>query len=266
MKFNPALCRRLAFSIFIFYSLCAMAIQPLDVIATDPPRYQVRQGAAQCGPAAFYTIFRYYGDDSRSYMFSNGSYGPLIDLSCDSNSPGNTAYVNTSTGVVVTEGCAVSAWMKGTDISTGWEKLSDAIRDLCFVNSTGQREKYYTVVESYDYTLSGSEKDYDVRKINFHDRILKLFINRNRPVIIHLKRRWPFPGHYIVLIGYNSSSSTVYYMDPNSLQGDVVKSVVLDDFLENYWYAGRAPFWWGKARWSGKWIGFYRIGKAHDKN
>ncbi len=230
----------------------ARAVQPVQAISKNPEQYFAKQGPAQCGPTAFYLVLKFYGDTGKGHPYFYDREGSPIDLGrCGQGNDKNQAEI-------VTENSPVSAWIKGNDASTAWSSLLAGIRGLYYKNEKGSFSRYYPVVDSYDSVTPISKKGSQIRKTNFTMRLVPEFLDKNRPVIIHLKRKWPFPGHYVVLIGYDSTVKKVYYMDPNGEINSVVKSVDADEFVDTFWYAGNAPALWGKARWSGKWVGFYR--------
>ncbi len=222
------------------------AIQPVDIIAENPERYFVRQGSAQCGPASFYMIFKYYGDNLKPYPFFYDSSGLPVDLGG-----------NAGNGDTVKENSPVSLWVKGKDLSTDWSRLPWSIKKIYFKNKDGMYQRYYQQVESNDSIIGIEHKNTVIRSNIFLNRIVSGFLEQNRPVIVHLKRRWPFPGHYIVLIGYNKKDGNVSYMDPSGETGNVINTVPLGDFLNRSWYKGKSTAWWGGACWNGRWVGFY---------
>ena len=230
----------------------AHAVQPVEAISKYPEQYFAKQGPAQCGPTAFYIVLKFYGDTCKGYPYFYDREGSAVDLGrCG---PGN----DKNQTEIVDENSPASAWIKGNDASTAWSSLLAGIRGLYYKNEKGYFNRYYPVVDSYDTVTPISKKGSRIRKTNFIMKLVPEFLDKNRPVIIHLKRRWPFPGHYVVLIGYDSTAKKVYYIDPNGEKNSVVKSVDADEFIDTFWYAGNAPALWGKARWSGKWVGFYR--------
>ena len=234
------------------------ALQPVDKINKNASAFYVKQGPGQCGPASFYMVFRYHGDDRRDYWFSKGVKGDLFRMGIDYLPGGAVTGTGDSSLVTIKKNSPVSKWMNGNNRSTGWGELTGAINSLYYVGINRKREKFYSVIESCDRITEPGPNNLNIRKTNFYNRIVSGFLGRNRPVIVHLKRSWPFPGHYIVLIGYASATSTVYYMDPNNNTGGVVKKIPADDFIGSYWYEGDPRLHWGKACWNGRWIGFYR--------
>jgi hypothetical protein len=231
------------------------AAQPLDAITRTPMKYYVQQGPAQCGPAAFYIVFKYYGDHLKPDPFYYDSKGRPLAL-------GRCNRRNTAEGAIdtVTEDCGVSALVKGGRASTPWSSLVAAARDIHYRDEDGSLAPYYGAFGSHDAVTPPGNKGARARMEYLMDRIVPMFLDRDGPVIVHLARRWPFPGHYIVLVGYDPARQAVYYMDPNSGADRIVQSVSRDAFVKEYWYGGSAPALWGKARWSGKWLGFRRPG------
>lgn len=234
------------------------AVQPVDVIRKNPSAFFVRQGAGQCGPASFYIVFRYHGDDRRAYMFSKGADGRLFSMGIDSLPRDENAGGINNRPVIIKKDSPVSQWMNGRDNSTGWGELTTAINNLYYVNDRNNRERFYSVIESNDRATEPGQKHLQARQREFFNRIVPLFLNSNRPVIVHLKRKWPYPGHYIVLVGYDPALAAVFYMNPNDADSDMVRSVPADRFLNSYWYEANPELRWGRACWNGQWIGFYR--------
>jgi len=239
------LCVMIITAVF-FSSGSARALQPIDIMAKNPDKYFVRQGSAQCGPASFYIVFRYYGDNMNSYPFYYDSKGSPVDLGNKTDKDG-----------IINEDSPVSLWVKGNDLSTNWNRLVGSIKNLYYKNEHGISERYYNIVESNDSITSMNEKYAEIQSNNFLKRIVPGFLNQNRPVIIHLKRKWPFPGHYIVVIGFDPVSGYVSYMDPSGDGREKFHTVLLKDFLNTSWYKGKSTAWWGGAGWSGRWVGFY---------
>lgn len=233
-------------AVLFFLNGSARSLQPVDIIVKNPDKYFVRQGAGQCGPASFYMVLKYYGDNLNFFPFYYDSNGSPVDLNS-----------NAEKGGVLMENSPVSLWVKGKDNSTDWTRIISSIKNLYYRNKYGINERYYSVVESNDSVTGLDEKHNGIRNYNFIKRIVPGFLEQNRPVIIHLKRRWPFPGHYIVVIGYDPLSGYVSYMDPSGDGDKKICNVPLNDFLNKPWYRGKSTAWWGGACWSGRWVGFY---------
>ncbi|HPS59024.1 MAG TPA: C39 family peptidase [Spirochaetota bacterium] len=244
--------------ITVIYGVYLYAAQPVDIISKNPSLYQVKQGAGQCGPASFYIVFRYYGDDRREYMFSKGTDGAVFRMGIDYLPHDASVGNGKSSPVIIKKNSSVSKWMNGKNNSTGWGELTGAIKNLYYIKDNNLRERFYTVIEYDDRESVSGGKNLQDRKKIFYDKIVSRFLNRNRPVIIHLKRKWPYPGHYIVLIGYDPVSATVFYLNPNNDGGEVIKTISADEFIGSYWYEANPELRWGKACWNGQWIGFYR--------
>ncbi|NLV67182.1 MAG: hypothetical protein GXY14_05845 [Spirochaetes bacterium] len=240
-------------AIILLQGVFIYAMQPFELIRKNPAGYYVKQGAGQCGPASFYIIFRYDGDDRRAYRFSKGKKGPLFSMQINDQAVGQGG-----NAVVIDRKSPVSKWMNGRSGSTGWNELTAAVKGLYYLNSSNVREKFYSSVESNDRATEPVVKNLEQRRSEFFERIVPAFLNRNRPVIVHLKRKWPYPGHYIVLAGYDPVSRTVYYIDPNGSSEEILRSVQVDDFTGTYWYESSRELRWGRACWNGQWIGFSR--------
>ena len=234
-------------------AVSASAMQPYEIIQKDPKAYYAKQAGPQCGPAAFYMLVKYYKDHLKRFYDTSGN---PVDLSLGSNHDKNNTRALPDR---VTGESGVSQWIKGGARSTGWKRLLNGTRELYSKNKEGNLQRYYTCVDSHDSMTGRNKKGGETRMTNFKKRIKPLFLNENRPVIVHLKRRWPFPGHYIVLVGYDESKGVVYYMDPNLEEyDDLIQEVPFKTFIDDdYWYEGNAPAFWGNARWSGRWLGFY---------
>ena len=234
------------------------AAQPVDVISKNPSLYHVKQGAGQCGPASFYIVFRYHGDDLREYRFSKGADGDVFRMGINDLQRDDEPGSSKSLPVIIKKNSPVSKWMNGKNNSTGWKELAGSIKNLFYVKDNNQRKRFYSVIEYNDRESVPGAKNLRDRKKIFYDKIVPLFLNRNRPVIVHLKRKWPYPGHYIVLIGFDPGSSALFYMDPSDYSGAIVKKVPIDEFIGSYWYEANPELRWGRACWNGQWIGFYR--------
>lgn len=234
------------------------AVQPVNIISKNPSAYLVKQGPGQCGPASFYIVFRYYGHDTGNFRFSKGPDGAVFTMGTGELQPDKGSGTGEKKPVIIMKDSPVSGWMNGKDNSTDWSELAEAISNLYYVRSNNIREKFYPVIVSNNKATVPGSKTHKARKIIFNEMIVPMFLDHNRPVIVHLKRKWPYPGHYIVLIGYNSATGTVYYMNPNYDGGDIIKSVSAEDFTGSYWYQSDNEQSWGRAYWNGQWIGFYR--------
>ena len=98
------------------------------------------------------------------------------------------------------------------------------------------------------------------------DYILKNFLQNKFPVILHLRRThdsYPYawyPGHYVVLMGYDTETKEVYIMDPfQPYESHRVMTVDYDSFIMTRWYqaTGSLAYMYPDARWDGTWIGFH---------
>lgn len=223
------------FNIFILFVLLfsgsVFAIQPYE---NNFGKYFVRQGPGQCGPASFYMIFKYYGDDSKDiYFYKDSLCGSRVILK-----ENKTRLMKDSD---------VSAFINNSSDSTDWQSLIKAVSDLYFADKTKSCRRYYSVD-------SGIYSD-DKKQSGFIDVIYKEHLMKGRPVIVHLKRMRPFPGHYIVVVGYDVAANAVKYVDPNS-KSAVIENIRLEDFAGKTWYKSKV-WYWPNARWDGKWLGFY---------
>jgi hypothetical protein len=71
---------------------------------------------------------------------------------------------------------------------------------------------------------------------------------------------WPFPGHYIVIAGYDEEGRIVKYVDPKSeYNNNIIREKPPADFIAENWFRYPSYLWWyPKARWGGRWPGIYR--------
>ncbi|HOW83744.1 MAG TPA: C39 family peptidase [Spirochaetota bacterium] len=199
----------------------------------------VKQGSGQCGPTSFYMIFRYYGDNAYA-----GNFGEMPDcpVALDLQEELDT----------VTQDSGVSAWLGVTDSGINVEDLHNKISNL----GNSDCSAYYSVDGNTDNSLNANNAEMS--------HIVEDFIDRERPVIIHLERANPlYSGHYIVLVGFDPAGERVYYVDPNKNDEDpVVQSVSISAFLGSAWYRSPDydPVWYPipDAYWDGTWVGFYR--------
>jgi len=234
---------------------------PLQVDETDvfsfnttPPLYEsvgrdffVRQGPGQCGSTAFYIIFKHYGYHKYGGTFFDANYCSNIDHSWDLHED----------LTLLTAFSKTSKWLSVESLGITCDRLYKKIEDLSIhVNNECQP---FFVVDGNCENLNDSEKEEEFKYI------LNNFLKKNRPVILHIERPIPlydpglfqlFPGHFIVLIGYEKESKKVYYVDPNKLISEkYVLSVDYDDFIHNKWYGHSVLYPYGL--WDGGWIGFY---------
>ncbi len=194
----------------------------------------VTQGSAQCGPASFYMILNHYRNDK---IFTKSDCSEIVDL----REKPETVTADTQIAQYVNEGS-----LRGTS----WEQLKDAAGGLYY-----NCEPYFVTELNGRFTDWNDPKDDAEREKRF-EYIFRNYLLKNRPVMIHLKRFFIFPGHYIVLTGYDQQQEMVHYVDPN---GGRAGTVSHDDFIKEKWYVspGNTASWY-RARWGGQWMSFYR--------
>lgn len=190
------------------------------------------QGSSQCGPTALYTVFHYYNAEN-----------VYTGMHCDRN-------VDLSTALeTVTKDTAFCQWVNGgSAFGTSWSQLKYALMDLRLDCERLFAVELQDKPTDLDTVLGQTER---MARLDYiHDN----YLIKKRPVIIHLSRV-SATGHYLVLIGYDKSTQTVYYADPNKGRIQFVK---LDDFIKTEWYrAPTNPLDANVAYWDGEWMGFY---------
>ncbi len=220
--------------------LCSVCFSPLALALTanagqpyEEGFEPIPQGSAQCGPTAFYMIFNHYGDPQE---FEEVDLSEKVE--------------------VVTSDTQICRWVNGGSTSgTSWSQLQDAADEL---HALGSSDPYYVSELNDNFTKYKRSADEQERRDRL-DYIVENYLEKNRPVIIHIKRYWFLHGHYLVLTGYDAENETVYYADPN---GGSIGEVGYEDFIEEKWY--RSPnlqgfrSWLFRGRWDGEWMGFYR--------
>ncbi|MFY9397226.1 MAG: C39 family peptidase [Desulfomonilia bacterium] len=215
-----------------FWTSPADAVQPYE----DPWFQPVSQGPSQCGPACFYMIFNHYGAHQ---VFTECDLSEHPELM--------SAY-----GYEITSDTAICRWINGGKRQgTTWKQLKQAADGL---HAPGSTQAYFTSELQSDTTPYNSPAA-DEERMRRLDYIKREYLDRNRPVIIHMRRVWYLPGHYLVLTGYDPASGMVYYADPsNGGMGEISR----ESFVRDKWYA--SPVHWPgypRARWDGEWMGFY---------
>jgi hypothetical protein len=155
-------------------------------------------------------------------------------------------------GYKITGDTAICRWINnGRTQGTTWKQLKRAADGL---HALGSSQAYFSSELESDttsYNSPAAEKEREQRL----DYIEREYLDQNRPVIIHMRRVWCLPGHYLVLTGYDTRSDTVYYADPST--GSLGK-ISRESFIREKWYA--SPVYWSgypRARWDGEWMGFY---------
>lgn len=225
--------------------------QPYETIMEGPAAYFVHQGPSQCGPTAFYMIFKYQGD----HLPGAG--------------PTNADLTETIPGVevpVLDESSKIAAFIRsqpGTyPAGTDWRRLEEAARSL-----RRGAKAFYPCIHSNPHETANDGQGNAEREVIF-ERDLVAFLETDTPVLIHLKRPYGMPGHYLTVIGHDPGTGEVLYLDPNNQALDprtegfdpdeadwsqAVERVPLSEFVAGYWYKQPGTL---DARWDGKWLGF----------
>jgi hypothetical protein len=231
------------------------ALQPFE---NDFEKHYVRQGYGQCGPASFYMIFKYYGDDKHNagFFFTGeaGEGGNMIykELNLSQSIPGKEFRR-------LTNDTDVAKWINGGRDRTEWNELTGQVKNLYFKNTGSIYEIYYNIISEVGYTENNKKGEIE-RTNRFLHHIFRKFLINNHPVIVHLKRIWPLSGHYLIIAGFDEAKQMVKFVDPNSEYGGIlVQEIPLAEFIADKWYRSPSyPWWYPKAGWDGKWLGFYR--------
>ncbi|HOO73535.1 MAG TPA: C39 family peptidase [Spirochaetota bacterium] len=219
----------------------------------------VKQDDSLCGPTSFYMIFKYYDDPSSGAVLSTS--GECLENMILSG-------ISEIFSIIVS-GSWITRWLDsvvdGIDCTNFYKKisaLSQCIGDMGF--------PFYAVVDgSCDVTGEDAE-EYDAESnIERRERfnyILKNFLRNGYPVILHLGRMYDgypllwYPGHYVVLMGYDTAEKKVHIMDPfQDIETRQVMTIDHDSFIMERWYhtAGLLSYFYPDARWDGTWIGFH---------
>ncbi|MFY9398093.1 MAG: C39 family peptidase [Desulfomonilia bacterium] len=225
--------------------------QPYGAIIDDPAAFFVHQGPSQCGPTSFYMVFKYLGD----HLPGAGPTG--VDLA--ETIPGD--------GVpVLDRSSKIAAYIRSlpgtSSAGTDWRRLEAAARSL-----RRGAKAYYPCIQSNPRETADSVKGKAEREAIF-DRDLVAFLETGTSVIVHLKRPYGVSGHYLTVIGYDTVSGEVLYLDPNNRALDpraegfdpdeadwsrAVERVPRSEFIAGHWYKRPGTL---AARWDGKWLGF----------
>ncbi|MBU0992654.1 MAG: C39 family peptidase [Proteobacteria bacterium] len=227
----------------------ALAMQPYESIGKNPKGFLVNQGPAMCAPTAFYMIFKYYGDCYKKPPFFYDEKGNVIDLY-------ETGDDFTSNNKRLAKGAKIAQWINPQGGATDWRKLKKGAEDLFFKSDPkGAMVRYYQTIDSNDTLIKTGKKNEKTKKDLMEKRILPL-LEKNQPVLVHLSRKYA-SGHYMVVIGYDKKSETVYYVDPNEKDMNaILRKIGYNEFANTNWYEGHVPKLWGKAIWSGKFLSF----------
>ncbi|HNY64829.1 MAG TPA: C39 family peptidase [Deltaproteobacteria bacterium] len=210
----------------------AHAVQPYQ----DPAFEEVGQGSAQCGPTSFYMVFNHL----RAHQV-------FKEVNLSEHPEDMAAY-----GYKVTKNTAICKWVNGGSTSgTSWTKLRAAADKLHAQGTTAAYFKTELNSSTTAYNSATAEAERE-KRLNY---IKANYLDKNRPVIIHLRRSSYLSGHYVVVTGYDTASGKVYYADPNGPgSGEVSKT----SFIKDKWYVSpdnSASYY--RARWDGEWMGFY---------
>mgnify|MGYP000856178880 CR=1 FL=1 len=208
----------------------AYGIQPYE----DPSFEHVAQGPNQCGPTSFYMLFNHLGAHQ---VFQEA------DLS---EHPEDMAFYSFR----VTRDTRICTWVNGGSITgTSWSMLKDAADRL---HAPGAPASFF-ISELNPATTYATAKGITERETRLM-YLWRQYLMKNRAVIIHMRRKWYQPGHYLVLTGYDQATDTVYYADPNQgCAGEISRA----SFVRDSWYASPTNTSKGsRARWDGEWMGF----------
>lgn len=241
----------------LFFPQILSAIQPYEAMKKAPGSFYIQQGPAMCGPTAFFLIFNYYKDNQIPSPYFFDKNGNIVDLF--QPIPKLKGKMNKNIDQErLTQETKISKWINPEGNATRWSRLKEGAKNLYHKDTHGNLKNYYTIVRSNDAAISGTHEGIKTRKKILETEILP-FLDKNHPVIVHLKRKGLFSGHYIVLVGYDQIKGSVFFIDPNKKNSDpVIQHVDQNRFVGKSWYKGSAPRYWGKAEWDGKWLGFCR--------
>lgn len=201
----------------------ASADQPYN---DDFESYSGTDGLA--GATCFYMVFNHFGDHD---TYTKSDCITEVDLSA------KLTTVTTSSGVA-------QLINGGSTAGTSWSQLKNAAESLFKKDDC---ETKYTVELNSNFTEYNDSQAEEERSIRL-EYITENYLNKNKPVIIHMMRYWYYPGTYVVLTGHENGR--VYYARANGVKG----SVTTDAFIKEKWYD---PTLATKARWDGEWMGFY---------
>ncbi len=219
----------------------------------------VQQDDSLCGPASFYMIFKYYGDPCSGAVLS-------INPECAANAI--ISGIDEIFSVILSSSWITSwldSFLDGVDCKNFFEKITSLSRCI-----EGEGVPFYSVVDGSCNLTGEAPDDYEaeenIERRNRFEYILENFLKNGYPVILHLRRTYDdypllwYPGHYVVLMGYDTDTQEVYIMDPFQEFGDhAAMTVPHDSFIMQRWYegAGITSKIYPAARWDGTWIGFH---------
>ena len=220
----------------------------------------VKQGNSLCGPTSFYMIFKYYNDTSCEEYLSTSS-------ECTENSllSGISEIFTT-----VFSTSWVGNWLDSASDGIGCSVFLEKINNLHQCIGT-TAFPFYAVLEGNCEVTEEAPDDYNaganvIRRERF-DYIVEYFLKYEFPVIIHLRRIYDdypylmYPGHYVVVMGFDTATREVYIMNPyQDLDDNGVMTVPYDSFIMERWYQSTGymeALGYPDARWDGQWIGFH---------
>ncbi len=241
--------RRRYFLLVCFVLLCGCdkslevsGPQPYETIMQDPQAYFVHQDAGLCGATSLYMMFKFLGDHREGFAPAN------VDLVEDLP---NADYSE------LTEDSKMWQHVDGTN----WSALKDAMTSLQDADGNPFYEVFESQDDPSDYNSVGDEERFKILQ-----QSMLPFLCKDAPALIHLKRQWPYSGHYLVVVGYDPAAKEIVYLDPNDPDFDpnekdlsgadwsrVLRRVGVEAFIQEKWYVGDHLY---DARWDGKWLGF----------
>jgi hypothetical protein len=194
-------------------------------------------GPGYCGPASLYHVIHYFKDFGVFHVQrdSSGKHGGAVDMA-DINRK-NPGYIDHS---------SFGRFIQPNGMGSNWTMMKKV--GLLF-RSANNIEPFYSIFVCSSYTKPADVESRKARLTLIRDR----FLNRNIPVVIHLRSRIPFYGHYVTLVGYDEGQSMVYYVD--SLKNEAgISKVSGNDFLKSPFYESGRFY---KARWDGEWMAIW---------
>jgi hypothetical protein len=210
-----------------------------------------RQDTNQCGSTSFYMIFKYLED----YNFDGQLSSNPDCLAADLLNGTNEIFT------VITDTTWVSTWLETSDDGISCNELYEKINLLSACYEDGGTPFYLTIDGSCDaieYDPDNPSSEINEARREEFNYILQNYLMKEYPVILHLRRDYPYPGHWIVLTGFDSNNK-VYYMNPiRDDTSPIIQSVDYQSFITKRWYVPTGLIWWyPNAYWDGTWIGFH---------
>jgi Peptidase_C39 like family len=229
--------------------------QPYESIFADPGMFFVEQGSSQCGPTAFYMIFKYFGDHMHEcpYFYDSSECDECLDLNEEIPREGVDELLSDS---------KVSQWIHVDLFGTGCNELKRKLFEGIYYLADDDCIPFFHAVDpiaeddscdELGYNPDGCNDVENYEKRRTLDYIAGKYLANNIPVIIHLSRtQFLRSGHYVVLIGYRPSLREVYLVDPNSDNaGEALLTADYDEFITSKSWSGSID-----AYWDGSWVGF----------